>query len=580
MRAGRPRARFGMTLLAAAAAAALTVTNLTVGLAAQAAPVPAELTVSAPSALAVDPSTGDLYVGSVDSGGDHVVVIDGVTGATIANVPSPAEVRSIAVDPVHRRAYAATDSGAVLVLDTDSNTRIATIVTGQRQLSAIAVNPQTQTVYATVTRFGFVVLIDGATNAVTGTPAVPGGPDNQVTVDTDTNRVYVGDANTLSIIDGTTGAVIRSVSTPFVVGTLALDITANRLYTSSTTGITVVDPDTLTRLATIRPTGSIADNALARSPVTGRLFGVTRNDTVTVIDPSTQTERTTLPLPANSADTARITVDPARGTVFIASPATNTITVLSPPSVDGTAPTGTDSTAYGFTYTLPAAPATTVRLTSGALPPGITVEPTGQLTGTPTTPGTYTFTITATNAIGPDTAATDTILINAAGTPPTIAGTAAAGTVDVAYSYQYRTTGNPVPTVTITDGELPPGLTLSSEGILTGSPTTAGTYQFTVTADNGITPDVSLTQTLVIAPATPPTSEPTSHPSATAPAVPAPGSEPSSSSGSNSDGNTPPDDSPRHGDLAYTGAAIGRPITAALAMLCLGALLLRRRRAY
>src|SRR5215469_14056203 len=39
----------------------------------------------------------------------------------------------------------------------------------------------------------------------------------------------------------------------------------------------------------------------------------------------------------------------------------------------------------------------------GQLPPGITLGATGKLTGTPTAPGTYTFTVTAGNSTGRDT---------------------------------------------------------------------------------------------------------------------------------------------------------------------------------
>jgi hypothetical protein len=38
---------------------------------------------------------------------------------------------------------------------------------------------------------------------------------------------------------------------------------------------------------------------------------------------------------------------------------------------------------------------------------------------------------------------------------------------------------------------LPPGLSLSSSGTITGTPTTAGLYAFTVTATNGLAPDAT-----------------------------------------------------------------------------------------
>ena len=62
------------------------------------------------------------------------------------------------------------------------------------------------------------------------------------------------------------------------------------------------------------------------------------------------------------------------------------------------------------------------------------------------------------------------------------------GTVDVAYSYAmsfgppYSST---TPVYTVSSGSMPAGLTLASTGVLSGTPTTAGTYSFTVSYSDG-----------------------------------------------------------------------------------------------
>jgi beta-glucanase (GH16 family) len=68
-------------------------------------------------------------------------------------------------------------------------------------------------------------------------------------------------------------------------------------------------------------------------------------------------------------------------------------------------------------------------------------------------------------------------------TNPALGATVAYG---AAYSFSFQTAGYPVPTYAVTSGSLPPGLTLSSAGVLTGTPTQSGTYSGTVTATNGI----------------------------------------------------------------------------------------------
>jgi alpha-tubulin suppressor-like RCC1 family protein len=73
------------------------------------------------------------------------------------------------------------------------------------------------------------------------------------------------------------------------------------------------------------------------------------------------------------------------------------------------------------------------------------------------------------------------------------------GVIGDEYSYSFQTTAqSPGPAFTVTGGHLPGGLKLSSDGKLTGSPTTAGDFNFTVTASNGLTGDISQTTSLEV----------------------------------------------------------------------------------
>ncbi|HVM15714.1 MAG TPA: carboxypeptidase regulatory-like domain-containing protein [Egibacteraceae bacterium] len=74
---------------------------------------------------------------------------------------------------------------------------------------------------------------------------------------------------------------------------------------------------------------------------------------------------------------------------------------------------------------------------------------------------------------------------NLSATPPP------AGTVGAPYSHQLAMTTHvsPPPAFTVTDGDLPAGVTLSPEGLLSGTPTEAGSYTFTVAASSlGMSP--------------------------------------------------------------------------------------------
>ncbi len=77
---------------------------------------------------------------------------------------------------------------------------------------------------------------------------------------------------------------------------------------------------------------------------------------------------------------------------------------------------------------------------------------------------------------------------------PSISGTAPDATDLGAYEYQYTVTEGdaPIQRVRLLSGTLPPGLTISSGGLLSGSPTIGGSYTFTlrVTDTNGLWDDV------------------------------------------------------------------------------------------
>ena len=81
--------------------------------------------------------------------------------------------------------------------------------------------------------------------------------------------------------------------------------------------------------------------------------------------------------------------------------------------------------------------------------------------------------------------------------------------VGVLYSHTFSSNrGSPAGSFTVTAGNLPAGLTLSTAGVLAGTPTAVGTFSFTVTASNGLFPDASATFSLTINDTTPPSITP------------------------------------------------------------------------
>ncbi len=120
---------------------------------------------------------------------------------------------------------------------------------------------------------------------------------------------------------------------------------------------------------------------------------------------------------------------------------------------------------------------------SGALPTGVTLDKnTGIISGTPTTLGTFTFVVQLTDADGRTATNTFSIKISNS-TDLLITTTSLPDTFDkTAYSQTLTASGGVPPySWDIAAGALPDGLSLnSSTGMITGTPTTSGTFGFTV----------------------------------------------------------------------------------------------------
>src|SRR5437773_700426 len=174
--------------------------------------------------------------------------------------------------------------------------------------------------------------------------------------------------------------------------------------------------------------------------------------------------------------------------------ATLTLTIKPPPPVITSATTASGTVGVAFSYQITATNNPTSFNATG-LPGGLTVNTsTGLISGTPTTAGTYTVTLSATNAGGTGSATLTLTVVNPP--PPVItSATTANGTVGVAFSYQITATNNPT---SFNATGLPAGLAVNTTtGAISGTPTTAGTYTVTISATNaGGTGSATLTLTI------------------------------------------------------------------------------------
>lgn len=186
-----------------------------------------------------------------------------------------------------------------------AQTVVATIPLGQSPTS-IAVNPQTNFVYATCQSPTTLKVVDGATNSLTATIPLdtiffaPLG----IAVNPTTNRVYVDDfVHGVWVLDGETNAVLAVVPLPIGVVKIAVNPVTNMVYVGnmSQRTITVIDGNlnspTENSVLAVIPLQTYLGGDLVVNPVTNRLYVVTNGfdfetskfRPITVIDGITNT---------------------------------------------------------------------------------------------------------------------------------------------------------------------------------------------------------------------------------------------------------------------------------------------------
>jgi len=237
----------------------------------------------------------------------------------------------------------------------------------------------------------------------------------------------------------------------------------NQPYSASLTGSGGTPPYTWSVVPAL-PAGLNLD------PATGAITGMPTTEGTTAHTFSLHDNT----VPAQTVQqTLSITITPPAGTLTITTTSLPNGTVGVPYSraVQATGGSGI------FTWTISA----------GALPPNLILDPaTGVISGTPTAPGTSSFTVRVADTGGQSATQPLSITITAIpppGTPPDITTTTLpAGTVNQPYNQPVVATGGTgALTWSIVSGALPEGLTLNAtNGEVSGTPTVAGTSSFII----------------------------------------------------------------------------------------------------
>jgi Putative Ig domain len=141
---------------------------------------------------------------------------------------------------------------------------------------------------------------------------------------------------------------------------------------------------------------------------------------------------------------------------------------------------------------------------TGSLPPGLTLNAsTGQITGTPTSTGTFNFTAKVTDSSGPTQSVTANLSITINGGLTITTSSLPNGSIGTQYNATVNASGGlqPYNWSIIGSGSTPPGLNFNNNNNslnINGQPNTTGTYTFTVQVTDSENTSVSNSYTIVI----------------------------------------------------------------------------------
>jgi YVTN family beta-propeller protein len=219
-----------------------------------------------------------------DSGSNAVSVIDTASNSVVATIAVGMQPIGVAVNATATRVYV-TNRGAntVAVIDAANNSVIAAIPVSA-QPTGVAVNRAGTRVY--VANFGAngLTVIDATRNAVVAVVTVGDSPFG-VAVNPAGTRVYVANRadGTVSVVDAITDTVVATVGVGFEPNGVAVSADGSRVYVGSTAvfGVTVIDAATNTVVGNLSAANGYA-YAVATDSANSRVYSRTVDTAVTV----------------------------------------------------------------------------------------------------------------------------------------------------------------------------------------------------------------------------------------------------------------------------------------------------------
>ena len=267
-----------------------------------------------------------------------------------------------------------------------------------------------------------------------------------------------------------------------------------------------VDPTSLPASGQPSPAVSVRCNG------TGPFLGSWFLDGKVVVDKRFMTSGSAvafIPIPPNTASSpqvhvATVTVCDVNNANCDTTPAVNiTVAAAAPPPLvfsPSNLPNGTVNVHYDQTLSASGgSPPYTFALGSGALPAGLTLNPGGAISGTPTAPGTSSCVILVKDSAGDSAAQNFSITVTA---PPLTLSPAVLPDASIGVPYRQAISasgGVPPYTFALSSGTLPGGLTLNPQtGVISGTPTAPSASSFVMAVGDSNQGTASQSYSLVV----------------------------------------------------------------------------------
>ena len=233
---------------------------------------------SSPEGVAVNHITNAVYVANAQE--DSLSVIDGESNMHIDTIQIGESLYGgIGINYETNRVYVGSwSSKAIIVIDGDTNKVIDAVRVAISAIGVpvgVGVNSATNLIYVAIANDGIVAVIDGVTNEVVTNIRHPAFIENggEIGVNSLTNRIYVTSSQGVSVIDGNTNSIIDFIRVFNSASEIVVNSETNLIYViRPTNSVKVIDGETNKVIDNIRIHRIMNIEGLAVNPVTNRIY--------------------------------------------------------------------------------------------------------------------------------------------------------------------------------------------------------------------------------------------------------------------------------------------------------------------